>query len=87
MANRSKADWAVLALAALGLAIMAYARLVLWAEDSAYFFVVFAAGAFVTALAVISAVQWKLIEIFLSTIRWINGRDDPRCGKRPPDGP
>lgn len=86
MATRSKDDWAILSLAMLGLAIMAYARIVMWGEDSR-FDVVFNVGAGVTLFAVLGAVQWKLFEFFFAAIRWINRRDDPRYAKRPPEAP
>jgi len=44
-------------------------------------------GIGITLLAIVGAIQIKLIEFFFAGIRWVNRRDDPRFSKRPPDAP
>ena len=96
MGNRSKSDWAIIGLAALGIAIMAgtgivetfrESRQLTTPDETAFARKVGFAGAGIAVLSIIGAVQWKLIDFFLAGIRWINRRDDPRHAKRPPDAP
>jgi hypothetical protein len=89
-------DYAVIGLALLGIAIMAATGIVETFRESRQMThhaeVAFArkvgwAGAGISVLAIIVAVQWKLIEMFFAGIRWLNRRDDPRHQKPPPDAP
>ncbi|HEY3968284.1 MAG TPA: hypothetical protein VGM05_27215 [Planctomycetaceae bacterium] len=92
MKNSTKADLAVILLGAIGIAIVACGRGIMWAEDSAhiesrYGTMVLGAGLVVALMAIAAAVQWKLLEWFFTSIRWINRRDDPRHQQPPPDAP
>jgi hypothetical protein len=98
MTGRRKIDCAVIGLAIAGLSAMAASRIagtirvpgslansgvgtILRSVDW------LGVGIGITLLAIVGAIQVKLIEFFFAGIHWVNRRDDPRFTKRPPDPP
>ena len=92
MKIRRKTDWVVILLAATGIAIMAYGRLIMWigewpGDEMTDGNQIIGSGLLITMLAVLAGAQWKMADWFLASIRWLNRRDDPRHAKRPSDPP